>query len=132
MRIAALAILAALMFAPASAEDDSDSNCISGQSNMDACSSPIYTVADAKLNLAYRALREVLSAPERIKLRDAERAWIAYRDKECEFEAMGSVGGTDHPHEVARCLADRTNTRLAELNRMVACKRDGDCPWTGN
>lgn len=132
MRIAALAIFAALMFAPAQAEDDSDSNCISGQSNMDACSSPIYTVADAKLNLAYRALREVLSAPERIKLRDAERAWIAYRDKECEFEAMGSVGGTDHPHEVARCLADRTNTRLAELNRMVACKRDNDCPWTGN
>lgn len=130
MRIAAIAFVAfSALVLPAAADDDGP-NCISGESNMDACSSPIYTVADAKLNQAYRELRKALSAAEQTRLRTAERAWIAYRDKECDFEAMNSAGSSDHAREVARCLADRTNTRLAELNRMLACKRDGDCPWT--
>jgi uncharacterized protein YecT (DUF1311 family) len=133
MRMAPLlaAAAVAVFLLPANAEDEG-SNCISEQSDMDACSSPVFTVADAKLNDTYRELRDLLSASEKIRLRDAERVWIAYRDKECEFEAMGSQGGTDHPKEIAVCLADKTNIHLAELRRIVACKRDNDCPWSGN
>lgn len=133
MRVASLLAAAAVAFflAPAAAQDDG-SNCISEQSDMDACSSPVFTVADAKLNETYGELRGLLSASEKIRLRDAERIWITYRDKECQFEAMGSEGGTDHAKEIAVCLADKTNIHLAELRRIVACKRDNECPWSGS
>ena len=48
-----------------------------------------------------------------------QRAWLGYRDAECEVAAMGSRGGSIWPMEVAMCAADMTRKRTRELAAMV-------------
>lgn len=42
-------------------------------------------VWDAMLNKSYQALLKALDADQQVKLREMQRAWIASRDKSCEF-----------------------------------------------
>lgn len=81
--------------------------------------------AERDLDTAYRALRERLDARAQADLRDAERAWIAFRDKECAFRARGAKDG-----EAARsvCMAELARRRSEELGARLDCiERDGDC-----
>jgi hypothetical protein len=64
---------------------------------------------DAALNAAYKTLMAKLDAPAQARLRDAQRAWIAFRDKECAFRATDSA-----------CVADLTRTRTQELDAALA------------
>ncbi|TAJ73157.1 MAG: DUF1311 domain-containing protein [Phenylobacterium sp.] len=78
-----------------------------------------FKIADRELNAAYRKLVAQASAGGRERLRQAQRAWIAFRDLDCAARA-GSRGGSFHPAAVSLCLEavtdDRTRTLQAELN----------------
>ncbi len=66
------------------------------------------------LNENFRALREGLDEGQRVKLRDMQRAWIAYRNTTCEFyhdKAQGSMATT----MTAACLARETARRAMLL-----------------
>lgn len=72
---------------------------------------------DAMLNREYRALREVIgrfdaAAPD--ALRDAQRAWIAWRDTNCAWPAVMLRGNDAHHHEV-NCPLRATALRALEL-----------------
>lgn len=75
---------------------------------------------DAKLTDAYRrAWKEWADHPSVIvKLRDAERAWIAYRDANCESEHRTYEGGTMGPNMSASCQIKLTRQRIEEINRI--------------
>ena len=64
---------------------------------------------DAALNAAYRSLMSKLDASGEARLREAQRAWIAFRDKECAFRASD-----------AECVADLTRARTRELDAALA------------
>ena len=131
--ILAAAIVAVFAAAPALAEDEEGANCISGQSDMDACSSPNVQQADQRLNDVYRSLRGDLSAQDKVRLRDSERAWIAFRDKECAFRTSSTAHGGNYTQQLSVCLAEMTNERLTELNRIASCRADASgCPWSGS
>jgi uncharacterized protein YecT (DUF1311 family) len=68
--------------------------------------------ADAELNMVYKQLMAALDKEEKQRLVAAQRAWIAFRDAECEFEANYTGSGTDravnHPFAAQHLTAART------------------------
>lgn len=74
---------------------------------------------DAALNTAYQDLRADLSGPDvpagaADALRDAQRAWIPFRD--AEFSWRGNLTtGTSHITDGAQCVLDVTATRVLDL-----------------
>jgi uncharacterized protein YecT (DUF1311 family) len=126
-----LALLAAALILARLASAQTAENCgnLSGTSttrDLDQCYHAVYQRADAELNTVYRQLTDRLSDPsERDLLRDAEQAWVQYRDKECAFETAGTREGTIHPIEVSVCLTEKTRAHIEELQHQLNCP-DGD------
>ncbi len=73
------------------------------------------TKADALLNAEYSRLRGRLSPERRDQLREAQRAWIVFRDKDCEFEASAAAGGQAYEPLYVSCQTDKTMRRIKEL-----------------
>ncbi len=99
------------------------------QADLNACAGAELKTADAQLNAAYAAVRQRLSDDGQKRLRDAERAWIAYRDAECMFRSSGDDGGSAAAMVDVQCQAELTNERAKYLESVRACE-DGDlsCP----
>lgn len=129
---------ALLLFAgaPAMADDASATNCDDGVSNAElgACFDAEYKAADAALNAVYK---KVLAAAvegdkqwvednpsddphtEVTTLKKAQRAWIDYRDGNCDMAGFKARGGTLEPLEVLRCSTELTRKRVAELKSFL-------------
>lgn len=74
---------------------------------------------DGVLNTAYQSLRTGLSGPEMlpvaaVALKDAQRAWIAFRDAEC-LSRGNLTTGTAHFEDGADCTLRVTATRALDL-----------------
>lgn len=66
------------------------------------------------------------SGPEtQIKLRAAQETWIAYRDRECEFEAMEKIGdktdGFPYSLKTTECRTSITLQHANHLRSELAC-----------
>jgi len=86
--------------------------------------------SDERLNAVYRALRAKISEAGKSKLQAAQQSWLKFRDQECEFETMGTVGGSIHSMVVAGCLTRLTDQRTADLEKLVNCQ-EGDLSCAG-
>lgn len=60
-----------------------------------------------------------LSAARKQKLILAQRAWINFRNANCEFERSQFEGGTMAPAIQAGCLAQLTKTRTTQLEEYI-------------
>jgi uncharacterized protein YecT (DUF1311 family) len=89
------------------------------QTDMNICWGNEYKAADAKLNQAYRQLVAKLEEEEKAQLKNAQTAWLKYRDLNCEFVADQYKGGTIRPMIAAICLTDVTNNRTTELKAQI-------------
>jgi uncharacterized protein YecT (DUF1311 family) len=89
----------------------------SGQLYINLCETAKFKKADTALNQAYRSLMSVVGEADRDRLKAAQRAWIAYRDAECNLEARPAGGSMDE-ELMSACLADLTKRRLAELKEV--------------
>jgi len=83
------------------------------------------TQADAALNANYKALSSQLDGANQQRLRDAQRAWLAFRDKECSFRAQGGGGGTASALARSGCIAELSQQRADALKRQLDCP-EGD------
>ena len=81
--------------------------------------------ADAALNANYKVLSSQLDGANQQRLRDAQRAWIAFRDKECSFRAQGGDGGTASALASSSCIAELSQQRADALRRQLECP-EGD------
>jgi uncharacterized protein YecT (DUF1311 family) len=100
------------------------------QMEMNQCAYEDWESADAELNLAYdRAMQLVEEWDSYVAvgksgaaeaLRDAQRAWITFRDKACESEAYAMKGGTGEAQVRYTCLAQLTEDRTTHLIRLSA------------
>jgi uncharacterized protein YecT (DUF1311 family) len=65
------------------------------------------------------------------RLRAAQRAWITYRDKSCEYESPlsppGVQGGSSEGEGRYLCLTEFTDARLRQLQHYVWCETNGPC-----
>ncbi len=75
---------------------------------------------DARLNRYYKRAMRRLEPDEKKRLRKAQRAWIAFRDLECEFEGRQMRGGSAEPLLIGGCLVDMTWKRADELQAIVS------------
>ncbi|CUH77742.1 hypothetical protein TRM7557_01542 [Tritonibacter multivorans] len=127
MRLVALA-LALLATGPApSALQAQDLDCSNPltQVEMTGCAAQAFEAADADLNLAYRMARDMARSldqglpadqiPAEIILRDAQRAWIPYRDQACEAESLLARGGSLQNQLFYMCLERLTRARTEDL-----------------
>ena len=116
-------------------------NCDNPQAQleMNMCAEQDFERADAELNRVYRsAIQSAQQADreyartmanaggsdepgEEASLREAERAWVTFRDAQCRGESFEARGGSMQPMLYGGCRATLTRARTAEL-------RGPDCP----
>ena len=98
------------------------------QVEMTGCAARDYEAADAELNAAWgeamawaRRMDEGLPAdqvPAADILRDAQRAWIPFRDQACEAESLAARGGTMQNMLFYMCLTRLTEVRTEDLRNL--------------
>jgi uncharacterized protein YecT (DUF1311 family) len=94
------------------------------QPTMNACADQSFKKADAELNAVYKKLhnRKMDDDQAGKLLIAAERAWVAFRDAECEFDAADNIGGTIYPMIYSGCLERLTKARIEQLDRYLRCE----------
>lgn len=85
---------------------------------MSDCTSTEIEAQDAKLNSTYQLVMRKLEEGQRGKLRDAQRAWIKFRDSKCASESQS--GGTMDILNSGSCILDATVRRTIELEAMAS------------
>ncbi|MDN5787984.1 lysozyme inhibitor LprI family protein [Pseudorhodobacter sp.] len=102
-------------------------NCANAadQATLNLCANQELKTADARLNKTYRALTRKLGPDSLNRLKKGQRAWIAYRDAICAFEAAPSQDGSIYPMVMADCLAAVTASQTALLEDQLNCE-EGD------
>ena len=132
-RLPFLAACAAFMLSPslaAAQNDQPDVDCDNAttQIELNICAGRDYQEADDELNAVYKKAvaaaetmdRELKDIDEQLvgaldALRRGQRAWIGYRDGQCDLAGFEARGGSMEPMLVSGCLADLTRKRTAEL-----------------
>ncbi|MBO0343655.1 DUF1311 domain-containing protein [Roseibium sp. CAU 1637] len=84
--------------------------------DMIECAQLQLNLVDGDLNRVYQGLKASTDKTGQLKLRDAQRGWIAYRDAECIRRADMARGGTVAPVLHTECLVSLTATRVMELS----------------
>lgn len=117
-----IAVLLCLLTGPALAADCADQP---SQAAMTACFKGDFKTADTALNTLYQRLTKSLEADDRKMLQDAQRSWIAFRDKHCAFVANPNVGGSIYSTIVSDCTTKATAARAEQLRARLHCQ-EGD------
>ena len=86
---------------------------------MNICAGREYKAADVELNQVYRQLVSMLDDEEKPQLKEAQTAWLKYRDTNCEFVADQYKGGSIRPMIHGLCLAEMTRNRTTELKSQI-------------
>lgn len=102
------------------------------QMDLNICADQDYRAADAELNKTYRLAVAAMQATDKElgdidaayagaleALKKAKRAWIGYRDGQCELAGFEARGGSMEPMLVSGCLAELTRKRTAELKELM-------------
>jgi uncharacterized protein YecT (DUF1311 family) len=87
---------------------------------MGDCAGKEYEAADAELNKVYQQLMSKLDDDgHRTALKEAQLAWIKFRDANCEFESYPNRRGTIHPIVNVGCRTGMTAQRTRELQETL-------------
>ena len=118
----------ALLAAQASPSEEWHCDNQQTQIEMNACAAIDFDRADTELNAEYRrtiawardADREERAAGDdrpgdEATLREAQRAWIAFRDAQCRLEGYEARGGSMEPMLYEGCRARLTRERILQL-----------------
>ncbi len=126
-----IVLAAAIILSPVIAVADDKIDCTDPQVQMEMnyCAGEAYKAADARLNAVYKkamaAMKQIdgyLDEDQRgaaDALREAQRAWIPFRDKACEAEGYLVSGGSMQPLIIYECLTKLTGQRIGQLNFLV-------------
>jgi uncharacterized protein YecT (DUF1311 family) len=87
-------------------------------SNMLDCIGNEINYQDKRLNESYRKVMSTLNPSRTKKLQEAQRAWIKYRDENCNFYA-DSNGGTMAEVVSSDCVLSSTASRAEELTKLL-------------
>ncbi len=129
MRIVVQAVMLLTLGAVSAAAGDAplypveDCGRLTVQMDMNKCAGTDLEAADAALNDIYQqVMAQQGDTASKEQLKNVERAWIAYRDKECAFEVGPQKdGGSIWPMEMSNCLERMTAARIRELTELRGC-----------
>ncbi|MBC8719041.1 lysozyme inhibitor LprI family protein [Ochrobactrum sp. Marseille-Q0166] len=126
MKLFTLTVMtAALLSSPAFAAVECDK--ADDQATMNQCANDKLHEADKLLNVSYKEIERRLSDDPDAKqlLISSQRAWIKFRDAECNFSSSSTAGGSIHPMMLASCRAQLTTERNKQLINYLNCP-EGD------
>ena len=91
------------------------------QFDLNVCSFRDYLRADIELNRQWEALKRRLAGATKnyAVMLSGQKAWLTYRDKQCEFWSGWYEGGSIAPLVVNSCLTDITEVRSKELGQQL-------------
>lgn len=89
------------------------------QAEMNICARNEFKAADIVLNRVYNQLMSKLDDTGKVKLKEAQGAWLKYRDADCDYEASLFEGGSMQPMVLSSCFARVTRARTAELRQQL-------------
>ncbi|HEY6919506.1 MAG TPA: lysozyme inhibitor LprI family protein [Tabrizicola sp.] len=125
-------LILACLSLPAAAQEVDCSDAVT-QMDLNQCAYDDWEAADAALNDAYQEAMALLqdwdaNLPEDEQggaqaLKEAQRAWITFRDKACEAEGYAMKGGSAEPLLVYGCMRLLTEERTAHLTGMTEAYR---------
>ncbi len=108
------------------------------QSELNACAGEEYSAADAELNRLYKAILEKYKNDSKFiaKFREAQRAWLKYRDAEfaARFPQADGAHAVEHygsvfPMCAAQYRAQLTRERIVKLREWLKDSEEGEvCP----
>ena len=85
--------------------------------NMIDCIGQEHERQDVRLNRVYKTLMDTLPAARKTALRDAQRAWLKYREANCHFY-NDPDGGTMARVQANDCFMTETAKRAKELEAI--------------
>ena len=104
----------------------------SSNAHIQACTSVVQEIADARLNAVYGSWANALRHPAPADAKDdaevlkrlvaAERAWIDFRDKDCDLQSTSALGGTSEPGAFGDCRYTMTKARVTALKTARAAR----------
>ena len=98
------------------------------QLDLNYCAGDRFKNVDKELNVLYQRPLDSLKREEnRNSFRDAQRAWLVFRDKSCLYEVGPRDIASMWPMEQSNCLTSFTKKRIEEIKGYLACSKDG-CP----
>ena len=131
MRVATLCLIFFLIPFAASAQAPASCGNATTQAQLNECAARGYRDADAQLNSTYGAIMARLEkgSDAATKLTSAQRAWILFRDAECQFVSTHVDGGSAQPMVIDMCLEAQTRARTQALLQYLKCgEGDLSCP----
>jgi uncharacterized protein YecT (DUF1311 family) len=104
-----------------------DVNCKSpeDQTTMNICANNDFNAADTKLNQSYAKVYKSISPQGQTKLKKAERAWVAWRDAQCDLDTSSTDSYSAQPMVHAMCLEHYTQEQTKRLDAALNCT-EGD------
>ena len=117
-----LMAIAAIQAAPDDPVEDACYEADQSQQAMNRCAGDAYQRADAALNAQWTKVLAIYGddAESRKLLLDGQRAWLKYRDAQCQLAALDSRGGSIWLLINSGCLASLTRQRTKELAELIA------------
>lgn len=115
MRLAVACAAATLAFAAGSASAQT-------QLEMNERAGSGLRQAEARMDAVYAKVLARISNAGKENLQSAQETWLRFRDQECEFETMGTKGGSIHPMVVAECRRRLTDQRIKDLEAQANCQ----------
>lgn len=125
------AVLSGVFWGGVALAQDPEWNCANpqAQQEMNYCAALDFEEADRALNVAWGIVyaeikeRDQNNPPEYQgwgdALLSAQRAWLGYRDGQCEAEGFQARGGTLEPLLVSTCKTHMTKERTQELLLLI-------------
>jgi uncharacterized protein YecT (DUF1311 family) len=117
------------LFAFPAAAQEVDCSTAMAQAELNQCAYQDWQQADGRLNAVYKDLiaaytsmdadlpKDLGSGVE--TLRNAQRAWVGFRDLTCEAEGFAMRGGSAEPLLVYGCMRVLTEERIGHLQGML-------------
>ncbi|HMS94695.1 MAG TPA: lysozyme inhibitor LprI family protein [Tabrizicola sp.] len=121
--------LACLFAASPALAEEVDCATAMAQQELNICAEMDWQAADKDLNAVYKTVLAAMKDMDAVlppelqgaedALRTAQRAWIDYRDAQCETAGFPMRGGSAEPLLVYGCLRQVTENRTAELLALL-------------
>lgn len=130
-KLALFMCLAGFPFANVMAENFDPCQQAMTQTEISSCSVNAFRKADDLLNQEFKKALSLLNSAQKEKLRLAQRAWLNFRDMQCEFHVYDTKGGDMYDAVKNDCLRDLTEQRTKQLqainkNAEILAKANND------
>ena len=123
----ALLLAVAMAGRPALAQQSVCGDAIT-QSDINRCVGQHLDASQRTLTSLLQTLDSSLTRDRATQLARVQRAWISYRDQQCEWDGRQFEGGSMQAMEVAGCRWRLTEARIVQLRPWVCDGQRADCP----